>query len=69
MERLAFCVQELPMGLREAVILRCYQGLPFEDIREIVGIVLIAGFEKIKGDIYLATILQKYLKNSEAARA
>ena len=39
-ERLAFYLQKLPLGLREALVLRFYQDLPFEDIADILDISL-----------------------------
>jgi len=42
MDRLAFCLQKLPLDLREAVVLRYYQELPFEDIAQIMDISLSA---------------------------
>jgi RNA polymerase sigma-70 factor (ECF subfamily) len=55
MERLSFCVHKLPVELREVVVLRYYEELPFEDIKEIAGISLSAskmrvyrGLEKLR---------------------
>ena len=39
-EELVFCLQSLPLDLKEAVILRFYQDLSFEDISEILGVSL-----------------------------
>lgn len=39
-EMLSRCMQTLPPDLREAVILRCYQDLSFEEVSEILGISL-----------------------------
>ena len=54
--RLEICLQKLPADLREAVILRFYQELSFEDAAEILKISLSAakmrvyrGLEKLKG--------------------
>ena len=41
-EKLNFCLQKIPLDLKEAVILRFYQGLSFKDIAEISGISLSA---------------------------
>ena len=37
-ENLAFHLQKLPLALREAIVLRFYQGLPFETVSEILEI-------------------------------
>ena len=54
--RLEVCLQKLPADLREAVVLRFYQELSFEDAAEILKISLSAakmrvyrGLEKLKG--------------------
>ena len=53
--KLAFCLQKLPLELREPIVLRFYQDLPFEAISEILDISLSAakmrvyrGLEKLR---------------------
>ena len=55
-ERLADCLQRLPLDLKEAVILRYYQDLPFKDLSEILGVSLSTakmrvyrGLERLRG--------------------
>ncbi len=54
-DRLAQCLGKLPIRLREAVVLRYYQDLSFEEVSEILGISLSAakmrvyrGLEKLR---------------------
>ena len=54
-DNLGMCIQRLPDDMREAVILRFYQDIPFDDIAEIMGISLSAakmrvyrGLEKLE---------------------
>jgi len=57
-EMLNRCMQTLPPDLREAVILRCYQDLSFEEVSEILGISLGAtkmrvyrGLERLRSEV------------------